>query len=220
MIIYKLTNKINGLSYIGQTIKNLNQRISQHLIPKKNYISNAIKKYGIESFDISIIDQAENQDILNEKEEYWISYYNTVCPHGYNLTYGGNQSIRSERTRRKMSESKQGKPRLRESVRKMVETRKQNGTYRPSEETCNKRRKNWLGEKNPSKNPEVIKKIIETRRKNGWLKNPEETHKRMSKALKGKSSGFKGKHHSEDSKQKMKNYRAKNRKLLEERYVS
>ncbi len=51
MIIYKITNIINGKCYIGQTTKTLNIRISKHLKctfneNRKTYLYNSIRKYG------------------------------------------------------------------------------------------------------------------------------------------------------------------------------
>jgi len=48
MIIYKITNKINGKSYIGQTIQKLEYRIGDHFSGHGNArrLSSAIKKYG------------------------------------------------------------------------------------------------------------------------------------------------------------------------------
>ena len=64
MIIYKITNKINGKIYIGQTIQTLNARMRQHLSPPKSHtisaIDAALKKYSINSFTIEIIDAAES----------------------------------------------------------------------------------------------------------------------------------------------------------------
>ena len=77
MVIYKVKNKINGKTYIGQTIQVLGKRIGQHLKESKNDKNNkpflnAIKKYGIENFDWEIIDEASSLDELDEKEIYWI----------------------------------------------------------------------------------------------------------------------------------------------------
>jgi len=105
VIIYKIRNKINNKIYIGQTINSLERRTARHL-KSNSYIGNALRKNGIQSFDISIIDTADDINLLNEKEEYWISYYNTICPDGYNLSYGGNNSGMSEETKRKLRKPK------------------------------------------------------------------------------------------------------------------
>jgi group I intron endonuclease len=89
LIIYKLKNKINDKIYIGQTIKKLSERISGH-IKSDSYVGRAIRKYGLESFDISIVDIAEDKNTLNEKEKYWIKFYDCKLPNGYNLASGGD----------------------------------------------------------------------------------------------------------------------------------
>lgn len=112
MIIYKATNKINGKIYIGKTVLSLNRRMMFHLRSKVGIFTKALKKYGIQSFDLEIIDTANNEFILFEKEKYWIKYYNSKVPNGYNLTDGGegmSGHSPSEETRKKMSESSKGK---------------------------------------------------------------------------------------------------------------
>ena len=100
MIIYKIQNKVNGKIYIGQTIRTLKQRMSQHLSPNKNKsisaIDGALKKYGIDNFEITIIDYAKSIDELNAKEIYWIGYYKSLSPNGYNLELGGRNALHEE----------------------------------------------------------------------------------------------------------------------------
>lgn len=110
MIIYKITNKINNKSYIGQTTRSLKDRIKQHLKRKDCLaIKNAIDKYGIESFDITIIDKAENIEELNKKESEYIAQFKTLYPEGYNLNTGGFNKKWSEESKKKMSKSHTGK---------------------------------------------------------------------------------------------------------------
>ena len=47
-----------------------------------------MRKYGIENFDFSIIGWFEN---YNEKERYYIQYYNSLIPNGYNIMEGGEE---------------------------------------------------------------------------------------------------------------------------------
>lgn len=111
IIIYKLENKINNKVYIGQTIQKLNRRITDHVLKskkvgKKTVFSAALKKYGIENFNITILDKATSKDELNSKEILWISKYNSVYPNGYNMDKGGNSRSWNELSRKKLSESK------------------------------------------------------------------------------------------------------------------
>ena len=99
MWIYKITNIQNNKVYIGQTIRPIEQRFHRHLNDALNNIldthfARAIRKYGKDNFIIEEIDTAKTQDELNQKEQYWIQYYNSV-EEGYNETdaiskYGGN----------------------------------------------------------------------------------------------------------------------------------
>lgn len=94
MFIYKIQNKINNKIYIGKTIHNIEIRFEEHIKASKNEKSSsvlyrAIRKYGIQSFDISVVDVTNNKDVLNEKEKYWIKFYDSKA-NGYNMTHGGD----------------------------------------------------------------------------------------------------------------------------------
>ena len=90
MWIYKITNIQNNKVYIGQTIRPVEQRFQRHINDAihnilDTHFARAIRKYGAENFKIEIIDSAQSQDELNEKEQYWIRYYDAVYK-GYNET--------------------------------------------------------------------------------------------------------------------------------------
>ena len=101
MFIYKATSTTTGKVYIGQTTQTLQERINQHNSHayghQYNYhFHNAIRKYGAEDFTYEIIeDNIKNAEILNEREKYWISYYNSYYD-GYNSTMGGDGSVRRD----------------------------------------------------------------------------------------------------------------------------
>ena len=67
-IIYKITNRINNKSYIGQTNQELDKRIMQH-IRNASKIGETIIKYGIENFDIDIIDTADSKNVIDIIEQ-------------------------------------------------------------------------------------------------------------------------------------------------------
>jgi group I intron endonuclease len=86
MVIYKITNKINGKIYIGKSTKNDDDYMGSGIS-----ILRAIKKYGIENFYKEIIEQCHNIDDLNEKECFWIKHYKSIDRKvGYNIAEGGN----------------------------------------------------------------------------------------------------------------------------------
>jgi group I intron endonuclease len=111
--VYKITNKINGKSYIGVTTKSLQERFDAHLYranAEKSAVQKAMKKYGKENFTIELIDTADSKDELFEKETSWIAHFNTFNGHGYNLTLGGGGIVEmSEDIKNKISKSKTGK---------------------------------------------------------------------------------------------------------------
>lgn len=94
MFIYCIDNLLNGKMYIGQTTqKDVSIRLRQHLSKARNGVPgalyNAIRKYGEYSFTIRVLDTADTIDELNSKECFWIKFYSTMCPNGYNLVEGG-----------------------------------------------------------------------------------------------------------------------------------
>jgi len=111
VIVYKVTNKVNGKIYIGKTIYSLKERMRCHLKSKAGIFSKALRKYGMQSFDFKIIDIAKRNETLLEKEKYWIKYYRSKVPNGYNLTDGGEGMCGyclSEETKQKISKSQIG----------------------------------------------------------------------------------------------------------------
>ena len=98
--IYKFTSP-SGKSYIGQTYQNPNRRKEQHRYSAeksniKTKFYDAIRKYGFDSFDFSIIKTivGEKDTIkaeLDQLETYYIGKYDTY-QNGYNMTIGGDTS--------------------------------------------------------------------------------------------------------------------------------
>ena len=86
--IYKITNTINNKIYIGQTT-NFKNRMKQHINGKRSVISKAIRKYGKDNFLFEIIDSVDNIDDANVLEKFYIEYYNSITPNGYNIAEGG-----------------------------------------------------------------------------------------------------------------------------------
>lgn len=96
--IYKITNLINGKSYIGQSV-NIQKRFNAHRSAafnpnNKNYdfpLYRAIRKYGIENFKFEVLEECTKSE-LDTKEVWYISQYQTHSKKGYNQDDGGDQA--------------------------------------------------------------------------------------------------------------------------------
>ena len=103
--IYKITKISNGKSYIGQS-NDIERRFKEHQqkgVSSRIPLDIAIQKYGISAFTYEILEEC-SLDKLNERETYWINYYDTIN-NGYNCSLGGEQqSIGENNGRSKMTE--------------------------------------------------------------------------------------------------------------------
>ena len=126
--IYKITNKINNKIYIGMSSNVDNRWKYGHVLTAKKLIDNidigyksllydAMKKYGIENFNIEIIEECPIEK-MGEREEYWINKLNSRDRNiGYNICRGGCRGPggpmfaghhHSEETKAKMSADRTG----------------------------------------------------------------------------------------------------------------
>ena len=93
--IYKITNKVDGKSYVGQSTDiatRWHKEIYASQQPdNKSYntpLSRALRKYGVENFQFEVIEECD-PTMLNELEQYWADYYQTYIPYGYNVAVCG-----------------------------------------------------------------------------------------------------------------------------------
>lgn len=99
--IYGFQNIINGKWYVGQTIQQPNKRKNQHI--KSAYNPNdkdyetlfhqKIRQYGQNNFIFTILEEVKDKKDLDDRERYWIAYYQSFIKdgNGYNLTRGGQK---------------------------------------------------------------------------------------------------------------------------------
>ena len=99
--IYKITNNINGKIYIGKTqLYPPDERWKEHIHDYKKERCNkrplydAMNKYGVENFDFQVIEEIKDDNILCEREKYYINLFRTYVGfndcNGYNATLGGD----------------------------------------------------------------------------------------------------------------------------------
>jgi group I intron endonuclease len=90
VVIYKITNLVNGKVYIGQTTKSIKERWKWHVAHKGcKFLNRAIRKYGKDNFKIEEIYTAFTKEELDASEKYFIKEFNTLVPNGYNICIGG-----------------------------------------------------------------------------------------------------------------------------------
>lgn len=116
----------SGKMYIGQTVRSVEKRISEHLKCEGHCIllENAIRKYGSESIKTEILLEI-NDNCLNMYEIMFIETYNTLEPHGYNIRTGGSHGHHSEESKERMRQSKLGEKNHNFGKNRSIETKKQ-----------------------------------------------------------------------------------------------
>lgn len=92
--VYKLTNTVNGKSYIGISSRKPTVRWHEHCERARQGIRNsrlysAIRKYGPRSFRIDTLEQASTEDEVRTLETRYIIEFDTYA-NGYNSNLGGN----------------------------------------------------------------------------------------------------------------------------------
>lgn len=97
--IYLIRNTVTNKVYIGQSV-DIERRWSEHKARAFNLNNNcthkplylSMRKYGIDVFTVEVLCECSPEE-LNEKEEYYIYYYNSISPNGYNIANNCNQRV-------------------------------------------------------------------------------------------------------------------------------
>lgn len=195
--IYKITNIKNNKVYIGQTVKERpTDRYSQHKYlashPKQeksiSYLHRAMNANGLDNFIFEVIEKVDNS-LLNEREQYWIKILNCKIPNGYNMTDGGEGTKSFSR------------PQTLQERLKRQKSNKQFYINHPEALTKRSQITKQLWQ-----NEEYRKKVTESHKKT-YAEHPE-----LRQRFCGENNPMYGKHHTEESIQKIK-AAAANRKL-------
>jgi group I intron endonuclease len=102
MIIYLITNTVNGKKYVGQHCGDSTKRWKEHLssalkLENPLPLYRAMRKYGTEQFSYGVLEQiplSKGPEYLNDREKELIKEYKShISQNGYNVTWGGQGII-------------------------------------------------------------------------------------------------------------------------------
>ena len=104
--IYLIIDLTNWKKYVGQHHYHL-EKLDSNYHGSGTIISKIYKKRPHTLKEV-YLKTCYTQEELDEWEQYYINFYNTLSPNGYNLQEGGRGGLPSDETRRKMSDSHKG----------------------------------------------------------------------------------------------------------------
>ena len=106
--IYKITNKINGKTYIGQ---HKYKKLNDSYMGSGSYLAVAKKKYDIENFEKEIlVFNITSKEFINTLEKEYIAFYRSIGKAEYNISDGGDGANhkQTEETKKKISKTLKG----------------------------------------------------------------------------------------------------------------
>ena len=198
--IYRITNKINGNTYIGQhRYKDLNDNYKG----SGKLLWRAYRKYRFENFEKEILySRIQYKATADDMERFVIAKERALGKAEYNIADGGQGNLgshHSEETKRKLSKANKGKHLSVETRKKISKALKGKKPYERTEETRRKVSEALKGKHHPI-SEETKRKISEALK---GKKLSEEHRRKLSEANKGKISNRKGCKLTEETKRKM-----------------
>ena len=204
--VYLWTNLVNEKKYVGST-KNFYNRIQLYKQGRFNpYMKQAINKYGLDNFDITIIEKVLDEQMLTTREQFWIEYYQSYKKeYGYNICRQAGNSLGCKHTqqtkellRNKKIQQFQEHPELKEKWQG-----ENNGMFgKTHDDEWKKEHSDWLKEKwqeeeyrafwsermSGANNPMYGVHLIGELNPMFGKHHSKETREKIAKALKGKPS--------------------------------
>lgn len=230
--VYVIWCRCTNQFYVGVTGQaSVYMRIRQHRRGKKQFIDREIRRLGWEgNWDYWIVEENVPSNLISEREQYWVAFFDCVYPKGYNKTCGGIKLFRhTEKTKAQMrsrrhTEEEKAKIRKKLTGRKFTEEHKaklsklHSGRKLTEEHKAKLRAKalarNMSGERHPmygKHHTEESKEIMRQKHLGNSAHkgkhHTEETKailrtKALERDVSGENNPFFGKHHTEEAKEK------------------
>ena len=202
--IYRITNKINGKTYVGQhKYKDLND----NYMGSGKLIRRAQKKYGMENFEKEILySRIQYKETADDMEKFAIAKERALGKAEYNIADGGQGGA----LRKGKTPWNKGKCHSEETKRKISETNKGKSAWNKGKHLSEEQKKHLSEINTGSNNPNYGR----------HYKHSEETRQKISDVMKGKSAHNKGKPMSDEAKRKLSEvHKGKHWKLVDGKRV-
>lgn len=128
-----LVKSPNHKVYIGQTIYGWKERWRDHIYDandiKKDHckkLNRAIRKYGSQTFYVTVLKKCETLKGLNKMEIFYIKVFDSIS-NGYNIKEGGRNGLHSKESRLKISKSLKGRPKSQHMRERLSKTTNKSG---------------------------------------------------------------------------------------------
>lgn len=151
-IIYLWTNTTTGKHYVGQTI-HPDQRKRNHMHEafvrgSDYYFHRSLRKHGLDAFTYEVLEEDVPQELLNDRENFYMDQYNSIWPNGYNQEYAhalseaSIEKMKATKKRRWELTPEDEKEVLREHLRKIATGRPQ--TDKQKQRATEANQKEWI----------------------------------------------------------------------------
>ena len=215
-VVYVMWCNATGKYYVGVTSQEEEMRIRQHKNGKKQFVDREIQRTGWDEaqWDWWVLENFVPAENITAREQYWVAFFNSVYPNGYNLTIGGIKHFQhSKATCKKISKALSGTKRKpftaehRANISKSRSGEKNPNFGKPAwnrgipcTPTAKKKiRKKLTGRKRPQQS----EKMKGENNPNYGKSLSDSTKAKISKGNKGKTAWNKGKKHKPESIAKM-----------------
>ena len=214
--VYVIWCRCTNQFYVGVTGQaSVYMRIRQHRRGKQ-FVDREIKRLGWEgNFDWWVVESHVPSNLITEREQYWVNFFGSIAPNGYNKTRGGSRrhteeekaNLRKKLTGRKLTEEHKAKLGKLHSGRKLTEEHKAKLRAKALARNISGERHPMYGKHHTEESKEIMRQKHLGNSAHKGKHHTEETkailsEKALERDVSGENNPFFGKHHTEEAKEK------------------